>query len=241
MASSIASYRAFDASALQFGPLDKNRKGGKIVGINDGSNSRRRIMIQTPVVALPFGVSEFLNTDQTKSYTIDLSFRGHDADPGMADFLARMRQLDEELLSVAVARSPEWFGKKMGKDVVKEFMRKLVKDPSNPQYAPTMKVKVPIVNGEPACQFFDENRQPVGIDYITKGTTAMMILELSPSVWFVNKNFGVSWRLAQLAVMSKPGRLDGFAFVADTGLDAVADEQRAVAPLPPADPVGEEL
>ena len=234
--SSVCLYSAFDATALQFAPLEKNKKGGKIVNLFTTSGTdgtKKRIVMQTPTLAVPFGVTPYqeATTGEIQSYSIDVSFRNAESDPRIAEFLARMRQMDDVLLDTAVSRSKEWLGKSMSKDLVQEFLRKLVKDPANKQYPPVMKIKVPVVNGEPTAQFYDENRQPVGIDYITKGCTIKMILELSPSVWFVNKNFGVTWRLLQAAVVSRPRRLDGYAF---------ADDGAESAPAPAPAPVAEE-
>ena len=234
--SNVCLFSAFDASTLQFAPLEKNKKGGKMVNLYtpcpDGS--KKRITIQTPIVAVPFGVTPYqeATTGEIQSYSIDISFRNMDTDPRIADFLARMRNLDDVLLNVAVANSKEWFGKAMSKDVVKEFIRKLVKDPVNTQYPPVMKIKVPVVNGEPTSHFYDENRQPVGIDYITKGCTIKMILELSPSVWFVNKNFGVTWKLLQAAVVTRPRRLDSYAFSDEALEEAIPAEATAAAADP---------
>lgn len=229
--SSVSLYSTFNATDLQFGPLEKTKKGGKMVGLSAGG--KRRIVIQTPVVALPFGVTPYqeATTGEIQSYSMDISFRNLDTDPRIADFLARMRQLDDVMLDTAVAHSKEWFGKAMSKDVVREFIRKLVKESGNGQYPPVMKVKVPTSGGQPTAQFYDEDRKPVGIDYITKGSTVKMILELSP-VWFVNKNFGVTWRLVQAAVVSRPRRLDAYAF-AD-------DEADAPSPTPAAADEGEQ-
>lgn len=250
--SAVSLYSAFNASDLQFAPLEKNKKGGKIVNLSvAGQDARKRIVIQTPVVAVPFGVTPYqeATTGEIQSYSIDISFRNYDTDPRIADFLARMRQLDDVMLDTAVKNSKEWFGKAMSKDVVKEFIRKLVKDPANKQYPPVMKIKVPVINGEPTSQFYDENRQPVGIDYVTKGSTLKMILELG-SVWFVNKNFGVTWKLLQAAVVSRPRRLDAYAFADDDepapapapevmAVDAAAPPALETAPsvLPPVDGV----
>lgn len=219
MASKIMLHSAFDPSKLQFSGLEKNRKGGKVVfvGLTDpATGERQRVTIQTPTLALPFGVSPYqeATTGEIQSYSLDVSFRGYDADPVMADFMARMRTLDDVLMRTAVTESKEWFGKKMSAEIVAEFFRKLVKDPSNPKYAPVMKVKVPLANGEPAALFFDEHRNPTTIDYLVKGSTVKLLMEVD-RVWFVNKNFGVTWRLLQAAVVSRPVRLDGYSFVDD--------------------------
>jgi hypothetical protein len=219
MSSAVCLYSAFDASTLQFGTLEKNKKGGKMVNLftTGPDNAKKRVVIQTPTVAVPFGVTPYqeATTGEVQSYSLDISFRNADTDPRIADFLAKMRALDDVVLDAAVARSKEWFGKAMSKELVQEFMRRIVKDSVNKQYPPVLKIKVPVVNGQPTSQFYDENRQPVDIDYITKGSTIKMILELSPSVWFVNKNFGVTWRLLQSAVITRPKRLDSYAFADD--------------------------
>ena len=61
---------------------------------------------------------------------------------------------------------------------------------------------MPIKNGQPNLPVYDEGRQSVAPDYIIKGSTVKMILELG-NVWFVGKaSFGVTWRVLQVAVLS---------------------------------------
>ena len=108
------------------------------------------------------------------------------------------------------------------KDLVKEFLRELVQDKkvdrNGKPYPAQMKTKVPMKNGEPNCPVYDETRQAVTPDYITKGATVKMILELT-NVWFVGKtSFGVTWRVIQVAVLSRP-RVEGYAFCDDDEAD----------------------
>jgi hypothetical protein len=192
---------AFTPVTVQFSSLEKNRKGGKVVflGLPGADGQRQKILMQTPTMSLPFGVSPYQDqaTGEIQSYSLDASFRGAETSPAIADFLAKMRQLDDVMLDVAVANAESWFGKKMSKEIVAEFHRRLVKDPANPQYvpgpavacpsaclpsangpaslffryAPVIKFKVQLQNGQCNAMFFDEKRAPVDIDYFTKGTT----------------------------------------------------------------------
>lgn len=222
-------YSAFDPSSVNFSGLEKNKKGGKVVFVSipdAAATGRQRLTIQTPTVAIPFGVSPYqeATTGEIQSYSVDMSFRGSDTDPRISEFLAKMRAFDDVLLDTAVANSKEWFGKQMSKEILSEFYRKLVKDPANPKYPPVMKAKVQLNNGQPTAMFFDESRQPQTIDYLEKGSTVKMILEVD-RIWFVNKNFGVTWRLLQAAVCSKPHRLEGYGFQEEAdGLEDVAEE-----------------
>lgn len=206
----------FEPKAIQFGPLDKNKKGGKIVYLGFGSDAKERVQIQTPSMVLPFGVTPYQDTPggDIQSYSVDLSFRTADVDPKVADFQKKIEALDEYMIDVATERSQEWFGKKMTRELVSEFYRKLINN-KNPAYPPVLKVKVAVgLNGEPAAQFYDESKSPVSIEYLSKGSTVKMICEIS-SVWFVNKTFGCTFRLSQAALMSKPRRLQGYAFQED--------------------------
>jgi hypothetical protein len=221
-------YSALDPATIVFSNLDKTRKGGKIVYLSLGNDRKNRIVIQTPNMSLPFGVTPYTeaSTGEIQSYSIDLSFRGHDTDPKIAEFLSKMRHIDDIIVSEGVKQSKEYFGKQMARDLVVEFYRKLIKDPSNQQYAPTMRCKVPVYNGEPTSLFFDENRQPTTIDSITKGCSVRMILEMS-SLWFVNKNFGATWKVVQCLITDKPKRMDTFAFV-DDGTNKSEEEDTTI-------------
>lgn len=206
----------FEPKAIQFGPLDKNKKGGKIVYLGFGPDAKERIQIQTPSMVLPFGVTPYQDTPggDIQSYSVDLSFRTADVDPKVAEFQKKIEALDEYMIDVATERSQEWFGKPMTRELVSEFYRKLINN-KNPAYPPVLKVKVGVgLNGEPAAQFYDESKSPVSIEYLSKGSTVKMICEIS-SVWFVNKTFGCTFRLSQAALMSKPRRLQGYAFQED--------------------------
>jgi hypothetical protein len=185
---SVITSATFDPAVVKFSSLEKNKKGGKIVYLGLGDNGKDRILVQTPAMVLPFGVTPYQESPggDIQSYSVDVSFRTADVDPKVADFQKKVEALDEILINAAIEHSEEWFGRTMTRDLVVEFYRKLVNN-KNPQYPPVLKVKVGVgINGEPSAQFYDESRNPVGIEYLGKGSTVKMICELS-SVWFVNK------------------------------------------------------
>ena len=194
MASQIVLSTTFDPKAIAFGPLEKNKKGGKIVYLGLGPEGKDRLQIQTPAMVMPFGVTPYQDTPggDIQSYSVDVSFRTADVDPKVADFQKKIEALDEYMIDVATKNSQEWFGKTMTKELVSEFYRKLLNN-KNPQYPPVLKVKVGVgINGEPSAQFYDETRNPVPIEYLGKGSTVKMICEVS-SVWFVNKVRAHGW------------------------------------------------
>lgn len=192
---------------VKFSPVIKTAKGSKIVYANGRHGGKVRI--QTPVMNAPFGVSKFDDTTTGKSsYSLDLSFRDADTDPKIQSFLKTCRVFDDYVMDVAVQNSKEWLGKDMSRDIVKEFYRSIVRDPSSDKYKPTIRLKI-----SPYTEFYDENHSRVDLDYITKSSDVRCIVEVS--TWFVNKSFGISLRILQAQIVSRPVGISGFAFAAD--------------------------
>lgn len=221
--SGVILYTAFQPNDICFGPPDRNRNGGKFVPITGPDGVKKRITIQTPALSMPFGVSAYREKPEAEiqSYSIDVSFRNLETDAKLADFMTKMRGIDVKMLDASHEKCKEWFGgKQKSRDTLEDNYRKLIKDHPENKYPPVMKVKIPIQNGQPNCMFFDENRQPVGIDYLTKGTTIKLILEVD-RVWFVNNTFGVTWRAMQGMVVSRPSRMDKFCMLDEESDEAV--------------------
>ena len=211
---SITLHSAFDPASVKFSSISKTSKGGKIVYLNFPNS--QRIVLQTPAMSSPFGVSTYDDaSDGKRSYSLDASFKGYETNPKLASFLTKCRAFDDILIDEATKNSKAWFGKEMSKDMVSVLFRKSIRDATDPKYAPTLRLKI-----TPQTEYYDENQNKVDMDYIIKGTSFRAIIELS-SVFFVNKQYGVTWRIVQLAVTSRPDRLSGFAF---QGEDDDADE-----------------
>lgn len=220
---SVVLYSNFKPTDIAFGAVDRNRNGGKFVPLTNPDGTKRRITIQTPPLSMPFGVSAYREKPEgdIQSYSIDVSFRNTDTDPKIAEFLSKMREVDAHLLEASAALSKDWFGKVKSLDTLEDNYRRLIKDHPENKYPPVMKIKVPLTNGAPNALFFDEHRQPVPIDYLTKGCTVKLILEMD-RVWFVNNTFGVTWRALQGAVVSRPNRMDTYSMIDDDD-DAAED------------------
>lgn len=219
---SIVLHSRFDPVAqMTFSPMTKTSKGSKIVYINLPGPQKQRVRVQTPPMRAVFGLSRFDDANTgTASFSLDLSFNGRDENPKLDNFLTRLREMDEHLLDVAHKRSSEWFGKEMSKEILSEFHRPSVRDPSDPKYQPTVRLKV-----TPYSEIYDETKAKVDMEQIVKGSTVRAIIE--PSFWLVNKSFGISLRILQLEILSRPEGVNGFAFEDedDTHMDDAVGQQ----------------
>ena len=205
-------YKNFDASNLIVGDVTKNRAGGNQVSLLYNAQ-KGPIMLQTPVMSVPFGLSEFIPDGSDPKYSIDLSFKGHEENTRTEVFMKTIMAIDERMISLGVSNSIKWFGKTMSREVVEELYRPLVKPSKQPEkYAPTLKCKIRTLSKLDA---FTKERQPFDITTLQSGSTVKLILDFSP-IWFVNKQFGITLNILQLEMNSAPaGRLNGFAFIED--------------------------
>lgn len=198
-----------EPNEIQAKPMVKNSKGGKKVPLVDKND--QKIVIQTPEMEVTFNTSSYLdNCGKPESYSVACTL-----DELQQHFLETLKALDKHLIDLAVENSVEWFGKEYSRDWVEGGYRRIVVH-KNTDYPPFFKTKVCIGhNGTPNVQVYDENKNKVGIEYLTKGSRVKLICETSP-VWFVNRTFGVTLTLLQAAVVSRPQRtLQDYAFVED--------------------------
>lgn len=203
----IVKWSNIDTSNFVTGSLTKNNYGGQQVWLNykDTKNaSSSKLMIQTPMMKAPFGISEYVTDGAVPKYTLDTSFQ--DNEP----FLRMIETIDNFLIEKGVTHSQEWFGKLMSEEVIRELYRPLIKLSKQPErYAPTMKFKV-----LSRTKGFSTDGEAMDVmTDITKGSMVKMIFSLSP-VWFVNKQFGVSCTIEQICI--KPNeQINNFVFEED--------------------------
>lgn len=221
---------AFDASKVTFTDPKILNNGGKMVQV--GYNSRR-LIIQTPNMVLPYGISEFEDPNSgIKKYHIDLSFRGEDETPALRAFHDSLEALDEYMVDMAVENSQLWFKKKMPRAVLGEFYTPVLKKSKDKEtgepnglYPDTMKVKLRFDNEteEFKCALFDSQTKEqieTPADVLLGKGTRMTAMIACNGVWFAGGRFGLSWRLEQGRVTVNQTKLEGYAFIDD---DVVED------------------
>ena len=187
-----------------------NSVGGKSIGIIN-SNTKRSLMVSTPIM-LNWGVNVFENQNGTKAYSLSLQFpREEFATEATNELLNMIKSMESKILDDAVQNSKDWFGKSQSREVVEAFWNPILKYPKNQETqepdttrAPTLKVKLPMWDGEYKFELFDmannllipneEGRSPDMV--IQKASNIACVLQCG-GIWMANGNFGVSWKLFQ--------------------------------------------
>jgi len=212
----IVNVRNIDINKVTFSEPRKNAKGGTSVQIRyDGQNFQLRI----PKMKYPGGV--FVREDDNTGkvdYKLIGSLPGCDpynqnrADAEAGDFgklYNFLHDLEEKLISAAVANSPKWFGKTRSEAGVRDSFKQILsvssdKGPDgnrvpNGKYPPSFSVKIPVYDGDVKMNVIDASGNPVNVttdsipSVFPKRVEANLVI--SPSIYVVNASFGISWRV----------------------------------------------
>lgn len=197
------------ANDMLYTKVKVNSVGGKSIGIIN-SNTKRSLMFSTPIM-LNWGVNVFENNG-INSYSLSLQFpREEFATEPTNQLLEMIKGMESKILEDAVENSKDWFGKSQSREVVEAFWNPILKYPKNQETqepdltrAPTLKVKLPMWDGEYKFELFDmennllipneEGRTPDMV--IQKASNIACVLQCG-GIWMANGNFGVSWKLFQ--------------------------------------------
>jgi hypothetical protein len=165
-------------------------------------SEKKPLVVKLPVMRIPFGLQKdkMSNKDQ---YILDLSFGGE------PDLLAGFRALDDAIIKKAHSE----FYSDASLDEIRGRYVSCIKESNNPDFAPTLRVKIITDEaGEPKCNFYDfekedgkypkvDTRNKGGETYLLermrKGTSHETIVECI-GLWFFNDKFGLSFKCSQV-------------------------------------------
>jgi hypothetical protein len=225
MAAKVVKFSDFQVSKIQFDVFERTKTGAKLIKVSYGPN-KDRILIQTPIFRLPFGLQEYPENGKPPSLSFEASL---DQDrPDVVAFMDLMAQIEKAVQAHCKPMARELFGNNTSADMVASLFKTTMRCSNPEKYAPLLKIKIPqyVVDevelreaeeeqqrrhGEtlplnPTLRktqprFFNAAKQEVRMDdFRVKHCEAMFIVNIS-SVWFVNKSFGISIKLDQARLM----------------------------------------
>ena len=190
-----------------------------------GAYSRRKIDVtgptkfQIPKLYMPFGLSGFKGDFGPIKWNVDFALKGW-SEPGSQTekFFDFLKALEDRVVTHVYEHSEEIFGSCMSRDSVAAMFNSNIKASAN-GYEPKFRVKF-----DPATRVFDSNGTDVTteelVDRMHSRQNGVAIIELC-SVYFMNRMFGLTWKMTQLKVSppksqtappSEPAVLTGFQF-----------------------------
>jgi len=218
----------FDASLLSFGEVKSLQSGAKSVDVKyDG----RPLMMQVGSLDLPYGLNEDDKFGPVK-YSVNVSLRDYDSIPKVKAIFTALESMDTRVMGECVEKN--WLRKPgMTTQILKQM--KLYKPTvkfsedantgARKPYPPTVKVSLRQRNGKFETTFYDTDKKetkdvPIE-DLIVKRMCVSALVECT-GVWVSSVGCGLSWKLTQLKVVSRPDGLRGYGFQDEEGDEAVA-------------------
>lgn len=211
-------------SDIQFSTPKTLDSGAKSVYIN---LNRSSIIIQTPELYTPFGLTKYMNDDskaEKEKWTLQLSLRGYDVpNSSVSYFYTFLKNLNEAIINASHENKALWFGKgksHLSIDILRELFTSLLNYPKdketgeiNNKYPPMFRINVPVVDGKIACNCYNNKIEEV-LTTIEKGSKITGLIQCS-GIWIAGGKFGCSWKVIQLKVQ-KPQNISGYSFIADS-------------------------
>ena len=188
-----------------------NASGGKSVGILN-TMTRKPLHINTPLM-MTWGATEF---EGNGKFDMSLQFpREEFSNPAIQALLDVMVKFENKIKADARKYSRDWLGKaSISEDVINALFTPILKfgkdqatgEPDKTR-SPTLKVKLPIWNGEYKFELFDtQNNKLIPNDtgltptaLIQKGCEVACII-VCGGLWFASGKFGVTWKAYQIVV-----------------------------------------
>jgi hypothetical protein len=229
----------FDASLVTFGEIKALQSGAKAANLNyDG----RSLVMQVSNLDVPYGLNTEDKYGPTK-YSVNLSLRDFESNPKTKAVFDALQALDDRVTSECVEKN--WLRKPgMTQQILKQM--KLYKptvkfsedeNGNRKPYPPTVKVSLRKKNDKFEAVFYDTDKKEIKDvpieDLIVKRMTVTALIECT-GVWISSVGCGLSWKVKQLKVVSRPDGVGrGYGFV-DEDEGAPSSRPAASRPAPSA-------
>ena len=178
------------------------------------TNEDKLMKIIFPRMYMPFGISGFTPEIGATKYNIDFAMKGWDEpDNFVKKFYECMREIEDKVIHAVSEQSAKIFNKYMTYEELKPMFNSNIKESTDRE--PKFRVKVDsTIDGKIKPHVYNEDKKPM-VDDIKNGlysrNSGTAIVEMN-SVYFLNRKFGISWKLNSLVVY-EPQRLKGFQFI----------------------------
>ena len=182
-------------------------------------DGQRLVMQTASEMSSPFGLN-VADKYGPPEYSVGLSFRGHEQNTEVKQFMDAIAFIDEFMINEGVKNSKAWFKDTLVREVVKAFYTPTLKYSKDKEgnvldYPPTIRLKLRKFGEEFEAKFYDNDGTPhkdVPIeDLLVKGAQMTAIIECA-GIWFSGSKYGLTWRAKQIAVPKSSSKISGFAF-----------------------------
>jgi len=230
----ILQAKDFNIEKLKCGSLRVNDNQGKSVWI---SYENSKLVLQTPEMLAPFGISKWDKEKGGQKSELTLSFQGKEGRPALQKFYENLKEIDDKMISEALTNAGAWLKQPNATEpVLRALYTPIVRQAKDKngdvtaKWADNFKASLPEKDGKYDFNAYLQNKELVDLNKVDlKGARVTAIVQCL-GIWIAGGKFGVSWKVLQLLVTPQK-KLDGFCFrevedrVADEDLDKEEDDE----------------
>jgi hypothetical protein len=172
----------------------------------------KTLTFQIPRLYMPFGISGFAYQGRPIQWNVELALKGWDKEDGyVSKFYNFVKDIENMIIEKVTTEKHIIFGNSdISDDDIRKMFNSNLKDAAN-GYEPKLRVKAD-VHPDTMTKFkvFDSQDEDItqfAVDGLHARKSVVSVVELS-SVYFMNRKFGLVWRMAQMQV-HEPQRLKG--------------------------------
>lgn len=181
-------------------------------------HEQKSIKFQVPRMYMPFGIAAFVPKFGPTKWNIDFAMKGWDEENGyIQKFYLFLKRIETDVIEHVYEKRHDIFGSDLSLEEIRGMFNSNVKEAAN-GYEPKFRVKADThPDGRLKFNVFDRNKgdmTEVATDKLYARNSGIAVVELN-SVYFMNRMFGLVWRINQLQVF-EPQRLQEFQIVMPT-------------------------
>ena len=218
----------FKTEMIQFNKNKPNTNGGFNCELTVG-NGTDEILIQTPKMRAPFGIS----TDKTNPFkkSLDISFQGIETKQSIKSFRDMVENVDKLAIDYALKNSKTFFKKQLARDIIAEYYYSGIKLSKKEQYSDTFKFKLLFLkpnpeknlpNGKYITSFWSTKGEELQYTDLDRSDSVVTLMK-PQMLWVANRSFGITWVCTQVCIY-KQQKMTGFAFKKTGDSDDEVDE-----------------
>lgn len=202
----ITPVNEIDVNQIHISHPKRNRSGGFLANVTYGRGGGP-LIFKSPKMPCPFGISEYTDKDKDvgTKWSLSLSFRHKEINPEVADFYAKLEEINERMVDVIHQSCSEWFpNKSYPRAFISELCRPLITPSKKAEYAPTLNLK--LVEHEVTqkdgtrtrelSDVFNTRKERIDARDIAKGDSVIALITPG-TVYLAGKNVGMTLKLQQ--------------------------------------------
>lgn len=170
--------------------------------ISISNKEDKPLRFQIPRMYMPFGISGFVPKSGPTKWNIDFSMKD------VQGFLDFVRIFESSVIEEVSKQSVDIFGHQKSVEELVPMFNSSIKEDSSGNWESKFRVKI-----DENADIFNQNEIKFEEEFTNNmfsRHTGLAIVEVT-SVYFINKQFGVTWKVYQLKTY-EPQMLKGFAF-----------------------------